>query len=118
MFRTRAALAVLREMAADPGRPRYPAEVVAAIGLPKTTVYQILERVQDHGWAVSQQEDLDPVAVGRPPRRYYTLNPGRLAEIRAFIASTEADLPTRRRRGSAGTHLTTRQSGTRVQPSG
>jgi len=42
-------------------------------GLPSGTLYPILVRLERAGWVESRWERTDPVADGRPNRRYYQL---------------------------------------------
>lgn len=46
-----------------------------ATGLASGTLYVILARLDRAGWLSSEQEDIDPIATGRPARRLYRLTP-------------------------------------------
>jgi PadR family transcriptional regulator PadR len=52
----------------------YGLEISRETGLPTGSVYPILARLEQHGWVESAWEDIDPVAEGRRPRRYYRLS--------------------------------------------
>lgn len=70
MRRTKQLLAVLRALAnaTRPCHTRWGYEIVQETGLVDTTVYDILHRLQDLGWLVSESE---PSGQGKPPRRCY-----------------------------------------------
>jgi DNA-binding PadR family transcriptional regulator len=63
-------LAVLLE---DPTAERYGLDLCKRLDLLPGTVYPLLKRFEDNGWATSHLEDVDPSQVGRPPRRLYRL---------------------------------------------
>ena len=63
-------LAVLLE---DPAAEHYGLDLCKRLGLLSGTVYPLLRRFEENGWATSRMEDVDPVAAGRPPRRLYRL---------------------------------------------
>ncbi|MFW6198598.1 MAG: PadR family transcriptional regulator [Acidobacteriota bacterium] len=61
--------------ALDAGR-RYGFEISQATGLRRGTVYPILRRLEDAGLVSSRwEEPEDARAQGRPPRKYYELEP-------------------------------------------
>jgi DNA-binding PadR family transcriptional regulator len=64
---------VLSALMDDPDELRYGLDLMTATGLPSGTLYPLLRRLQDAGWVVAKWEQVDPVAVGRPARRYYHL---------------------------------------------
>ena len=51
----------------------YGRQIIEATGLYSGTVYPILNRLERIGWVVGEAEDIDPVAAGRPARRFYEL---------------------------------------------
>jgi DNA-binding PadR family transcriptional regulator len=57
----------------DPGGDHYGLELMTATGLASGSLYPILQRLRKAGWVETRWEDLDPVAAGRPARRYYRL---------------------------------------------
>jgi len=65
--------ALLAALLADPARRRYGLDLSKEAGLPSGTIYPILARLEAAGWVASEWETIDPAAVGRRPRRYYTL---------------------------------------------
>ena len=67
----RVLLAFLTDVAAD----RYGLDLMHDTGLASGTLYPILVRLERAGWVTSQWEAIDPVAEGRPARRYYRLTP-------------------------------------------
>ena len=65
---------VLGALLADPGREYYGLELCEMTGLPSGTIYPIMARLEQLGWAESSWEDpARHVAEGRPRRRYYRL---------------------------------------------
>lgn len=54
------------------GSGAYGYEVIRATGLPSGTVYPILRRLEASGVLDGRWEACDPVAEGRPRRRFYT----------------------------------------------
>lgn len=68
-------LKVLSALLDDPAGRHYGLEVAKATGLASGTIYPILRRLEGHRWLEGAWEDIDPVAEGRRPRRYYTLTP-------------------------------------------
>ncbi|HYN97467.1 MAG TPA: helix-turn-helix transcriptional regulator [Pilimelia sp.] len=78
---------VLAVLLADPTAERYGLELMRATGQPSGTLYPILLRLQGAGWLVAEWEDIDPVAEGRPARRYYRLTPDGVAAARTELAA-------------------------------
>ncbi|MEV4351605.1 helix-turn-helix transcriptional regulator [Actinoplanes sp. NPDC049596] len=70
---TASVLKVLAALLADPAADRYGLQLMADTGLPSGTLYPILVRLERAGWVTSEWEKIDPVAEGRPSRRYYRL---------------------------------------------
>ncbi|HSR43441.1 MAG TPA: helix-turn-helix transcriptional regulator [Longimicrobiales bacterium] len=57
---------------------RYGFEIADVVGLRPGSVYQVLRRLEDRGFVEGAWEDADRAhAEGRPPRRYYELDPVR-----------------------------------------
>src|SRR6185312_1732087 len=94
---------VLSALLAEPDGQRYGLDLMSATGLPSGTLYPILQRLRDAGWVSAAWESVDPVAEGRPARRYYRLTAdgveragAALAEVRAVAnvsAGAEAPVP-------------------------
>ena len=61
-----------------------------ATGLPSGTLYPVLQRLQDAGWLRAEWEQIDPVAQGRPARRYYRLTPSGVEQARVALAELHA----------------------------
>jgi DNA-binding PadR family transcriptional regulator len=51
----------------------YGLEISKQVSLPTGTIYPILATFERAGWVTGDWEELDPVAAGRRPRRYYSL---------------------------------------------
>jgi PadR family transcriptional regulator PadR len=86
----RVTMAVSKVLAAfleDPAADRYGLDLMRASGHPSGTLYPILLRLQRAGWVDAVWEEIDPVAAGRPARRYYRLTPDGLVAARAEIAA-------------------------------
>lgn len=64
---------VLRALLDEPLKDHYGLELADAAGLASGTAYPILARLEEEGWLTSEWEQIDPVAEGRRPRRYYQL---------------------------------------------
>ncbi|MGH3740417.1 MAG: PadR family transcriptional regulator [Micromonosporaceae bacterium] len=78
---------VLAALLADPSRHRYGLELMAAAELASGTLYPILNRLKKAGWVESHWEDIDPVAEGRPARRYYLLTAEGATRAQVVMAS-------------------------------
>lgn len=77
---------VLEVFLADPAAERYGLDVMRATGMPSGTVYPILTRLLSAGWLDAHWEDIDPVAAGRPARRWFRLTPEGERSARAQLA--------------------------------
>jgi DNA-binding PadR family transcriptional regulator len=83
---------VLRVFLEDPTAPCYGLELMKATGLPSGSLYPVLARLERAGWVRSVREQIDPVAEGRPARRYYELTPDGLAAARCELAAVVEEL--------------------------
>ncbi|HKE63596.1 MAG TPA: PadR family transcriptional regulator [Micromonosporaceae bacterium] len=83
---TTSVLKVVSALLADPSAERYGLDLVHETGLASGTLYPILLRLERAGWVATRWEDIDPVAEGRPSRRYYRLTQRGAAEARREIA--------------------------------
>lgn len=84
---TTAVVKVLAAFLDDPAEDRYGLDLIRDTGLPSGTLYPILVRLERAGWVGAQWEDIDPVAEGRPARRYYRLTPDGVQGARIELAS-------------------------------
>lgn len=82
-FRKTPALLAVLEALLEMDRP-YGQEVMARTGRPSGTVYPLLARLEQEGWATSQWETDEP-DERRPRRRYYTLTPTGEKHARAAL---------------------------------
>jgi PadR family transcriptional regulator, regulatory protein PadR len=80
-------LLILRVFLEDVEEPRYGIDMMQQTGLPSGTLYQALARMAKAGWLNSAKEDIDPVAAGRPARRYFTLNPAMIGPARIQVGA-------------------------------
>lgn len=70
---------------------RYGFEIADAVGLRPGSVYQVLRRLEDAGYATGEWEDAERAhGEGRPPRRYYRL---RSSEAREVLAEARRRFP-------------------------
>ena len=83
---TASVLKVLAGMLAEPGAQRYGLQLMQDTGLPSGTLYPILARLERAGWVESRWEEIDPVAEGRPSRRYYVLSADGAVAARREVA--------------------------------
>ncbi|MFI5495203.1 PadR family transcriptional regulator [Actinoplanes sp. NPDC051859] len=83
---TTALAEVLQAFLVDPDDERYGLDIMQATGLPSGTIYPILTRLQRAGWLAAHWEEIDPVAAGRPARRWYRLTPEGLTAARLSLA--------------------------------
>ncbi|GIH11065.1 hypothetical protein Rhe02_91320 [Rhizocola hellebori] len=81
---------VLSAFLADVAEDRYGLDLMKTTGLPSGTLYPILQRLQEAGWVTAEWEDIDPVAQGRPARRYYRLTPHGAESGRVALAELHA----------------------------
>ncbi len=83
---------VLRTFLDDTAQPRYGFELMGLTGLASGTLYPILARLESAGWLVSDREDIDPVAEGRPARRMYRISPRGAQLARSELAALSRQL--------------------------
>jgi DNA-binding PadR family transcriptional regulator len=84
---TTAVARVLAALLDDPAADRYGLDLIRVTGLPSGTIYPILVRLQRAGWLTAHWEEIDPVAQGRPARRYYRLTPDGVVDARHELAA-------------------------------
>ncbi len=99
---TAAVAGVLEAFLADPAAERYGLDIMQATGYPSGTVYPILIRLQRAGWLTAHWEEIDPVAAGRPARRWYRLSADGVTTARTELAAF------RRRNAPAGSGVKAR----------
>lgn len=66
-------LQVLALFLDDPSNEWHGFALIDRTGIKSGTLYPILIRLEKAGWLSSHLEDVNPAAVGRPPRRQYAL---------------------------------------------
>jgi PadR family transcriptional regulator PadR len=64
---------VLKIFLEDPGQPRYGFELMKLTGMTSGSLYPMLAKLEGAGWLTRGKEDIDPCAVGRPPRMQYSI---------------------------------------------
>lgn len=89
---TAAVAKVLAAFLEDPEADRYGLDLMRASGHPSGTLYPILLRLQGADWVETHWEEIDPVAAGRPARRYYRLTPDGAVAARTEIAALQQQL--------------------------
>jgi hypothetical protein len=89
-----AVLAVLRAFLAAPNQHCFGYGVMQDTNLPAGTVYPILVRLEEAGWATTCDHGPDPDArPGRPPRRCYELTELGVVEARKLIGEAREEAP-------------------------
>jgi len=88
---------VLAAFLVDPLGEHYGLDIARRLGIKGGTLYPLLIRMEEAGWLTSSWEDIDPVAEGRRPRRYY-----KLTNAGAAQASVARDRILHLREGLAG----------------
>src|SRR5215467_7074148 len=83
---TTALLKVVSAFLAATETDRYGLDLMHDTGLASGTLYPMLVRLERAGWVRAEWERIDPVAEGRPARRYYRLTPEGVAAARHEIA--------------------------------
>jgi DNA-binding PadR family transcriptional regulator len=86
---TTSVAAILAAFLQDPAEGHYGLGLMRATGQPSGTLYPILVRLQDAGWVDAHWEDIDPVAAGRPARRYYRLTPDGVVAARRELQALQ-----------------------------
>src|SRR5262245_62847316 len=97
---TTAVVRVLAAMLTEPTAERYGLDLMRDTGLASGTLYPILVRLERAGWVEAEWEDIDPVAEGRPSRKYYRLTPLGVTNSRLELAALRQQLA--RVRGGLG----------------
>jgi PadR family transcriptional regulator PadR len=82
-------LAVLHVLLRQPAVEHYGLEIANEAALPTGSIYPILARLEHAGWLTSAWEEIDPVAQGRPPRRYYRLSSAGAERARKELARAQ-----------------------------
>lgn len=72
----------------------YGLKIARVIGRPTGSVFPILARLEETGWATSEWEEGDRAARG-PRRRFYRLDPRHVAEVRDLVAARRPAAPAR-----------------------
>jgi len=86
---TERGLRVVRVMIERPRKSYSGAEIAKETGVGSGTLYPLLARLEDAGWAKSRWEDVDPHKVGRPRRRLYQLTALGQTRARAALADVQ-----------------------------
>jgi DNA-binding PadR family transcriptional regulator len=84
----RVTLPLLRVLTALLDGERYGLDLAKSAGLTTGTVYPILQRLESDGWVASRWEQIDPVAEGRRPRRYFALTKTGAREAHKLLDET------------------------------
>ncbi|WP_412540699.1 PadR family transcriptional regulator [Longispora sp. K20-0274] len=82
---------VLAAFVADVDVERYGLDLMQQTGLASGSLYPILTRLVRAGWLETQWEDVDPVAAGRPARKYYRLTAEGAARSHAALRALRRD---------------------------
>jgi PadR family transcriptional regulator, regulatory protein PadR len=84
---TTAVVKVVSAFLTDPEADRYGLDLMHETGLPSGTLYPMLIRLERAGWVAAHWEEIDPVAEGRPSRRYYRMTPDGVSVARHELAA-------------------------------
>jgi PadR family transcriptional regulator PadR len=66
-------LKVLKLMLEKPREGRSGADISRSLKIGSGTLYPLLARLENASWVKSEWEQIDPVEVGRPRKRFYKL---------------------------------------------
>ena len=83
---TQQTLTVLGTLMSSRTRELSGAEIAKASKLSSGTLYPILYRLEEFGWLDSRWEIGDPVALGRPRRRYYRVTAEGAKKVREVVS--------------------------------
>jgi PadR family transcriptional regulator PadR len=89
---TASVLKVLAALLGSAAHERYGLQLMQDTGLPSGTLYPILVRLERAGWVESEWEQIDPVAEGRPARRYYRLTASGAAAAQREVTAMQPQL--------------------------
>jgi DNA-binding PadR family transcriptional regulator len=89
---TASVLKVLAALLGPTAPERYGLQLMQDTGLPSGTLYPILVRLERAGWVESEWERIDPVAEGRPARRYYRLTASGATVARREVAAMQQQM--------------------------
>ena len=89
---TTALAKVVAAFLTDPEAERYGLDLMRDTSLASGTLYPMLVRLEHAGWVRADWEDIDPVAEGRPTRRYYRLTPDGVTAARREVAALHQHL--------------------------
>ena len=87
---TQPALKILRLFSEHSANTLSGAEIAKATGASSGTLYPLLARLENTGWATSTWEEIDPREARRPRRRLYKLTA--LGRARAHAALAELQI--------------------------
>lgn len=76
---------ILRYLLNDPHTPRYATEMVRDLGLSAGTIGPTMRRLENAGWITSTVQPGDARELGHTPRRYFALEPSKMAQVRAAV---------------------------------
>jgi DNA-binding PadR family transcriptional regulator len=94
---TVAVATLLRIFLDDIPARRYGYELMELTGFASGKLYPLLGRLENAGWLVTETEDVDPSAAGRPARRWYRLSEGGAEQARQELAELHRKLSPRPR---------------------
>ncbi|HZD99705.1 MAG TPA: helix-turn-helix transcriptional regulator [Micromonosporaceae bacterium] len=89
---TTALAKVVAAFLTDPEAERYGLDLMRDTSLASGTLYPMLMRLERAGWVRADWEDIDPVAEGRPSRRYYRLTADGMIAARRELAALHQHL--------------------------
>ena len=72
---SQAAVKILRAFLEEPDQEQYGFGIMRSTGLKSASVYPMLDRLEQSGWILGYDEDIDERTAGRRRRRLYKLSP-------------------------------------------
>lgn len=86
-------LKLCKLMVENPLQQRSGAEISKLTGIGSSTLYPLLQRLENAGWLKSQWEDVDPSEAGRPRRRFYKLTASGQTKAQRALADLQTTAP-------------------------
>jgi PadR family transcriptional regulator PadR len=89
---SQAAVKILRAFLEEPDQEQYGFGIMRSTGLKSASVYPMLDRLEQSGWILGYDEDIDERTAGRRRRRLYKLSPTGEREARKTVERFYRDL--------------------------
>jgi PadR family transcriptional regulator PadR len=86
-------LKVCKMLVENPAKERSGAEISKLTKIGSSTLYPLLQRLENARWLNSKWEEVDPSEVGRPRRRFYRLTAPGLKKAQEALAELQTSAP-------------------------